>query len=264
MLLNDKVCLITGGASGIGEVTARRFAAEGAIVAIVDIDAEGGRRVADAIADEGGRASAVRADVSSEADVASAAAEILRTYGRIDVLLNNAATILPKPLEEVSEEEWTRVIAINLKSVYLTIKHTIPALRRSKGNIVNMASLNGLVGQKQNAVYASTKGGGHRDDEGAGARLRAGRRPRELPLPRRRHDAAAGAVAPSAAGSRGDDPAARRHASARAPRYVRGDRRRRSLSGLGRRAVHYGRRAARRRRRLARLLTHFLHLGGYP
>lgn len=158
MLLNDKVCLITGGASGIGEVTARRFAAEGAIVAIVDIDAEGGRRVADAIADEGGRASAVRADVSSEADVASAAAEILRTYGRIDVLLNNAATILPKPLEEVSEEEWTRVIAINLKSVYLTIKHTIPALRRSKGNIVNMASLNGLVGQKQNAVYASTKG----------------------------------------------------------------------------------------------------------
>lgn len=158
MLLNDKVCLITGGASGIGEVAARRFAAEGAIVAVVDIDDEGGRRVADAIMAEGGRACAVRADVSSEADVARAVAEILQTCGKIDVLLNNAATILPKPLEEVSEEEWTHVIAINLKSVYLTIKHTIPALRRSKGNIVNMASLNGLVGQKQNAVYASTKG----------------------------------------------------------------------------------------------------------
>ncbi|WP_217592343.1 SDR family NAD(P)-dependent oxidoreductase [Cohnella sp. GbtcB17] len=158
MVLNDKVCLITGGASGIGEVSARRFAAEGAVVAVVDIDAEGGRRVADAIAAEGGRACAVRADVSSEADVASTVAELLRSHGRIDVLLNNAAAILPKPLEQVSEEEWTRVIAINLKSVYLTIKHTIPALRRSKGNIVNMASLNGLVGQKQNAVYASTKG----------------------------------------------------------------------------------------------------------
>jgi len=158
MLLNEKVCLITGGASGIGEVAARRFAAEGAIVAVVDIDDEGGRRVADAIMAEGGRACAVRADVSSEAEVARAVEEILQTYGKIDVLLNNAATILPKPLEEVSEEEWTRVIAINLKSVYLTIKHTIPALRRSKGNIVNMASLNGLVGQKQNAVYASAKG----------------------------------------------------------------------------------------------------------
>ncbi|MFD2333047.1 SDR family NAD(P)-dependent oxidoreductase [Cohnella sp. GCM10020058] len=158
MLLNEKVCLITGGASGIGEVVARRFAAEGAIVAVVDIDAGGASRVADAIAAEGGRACAVRADVSSEADVARAVAEILETYGRIDVLLNNAATILPKPLEAVSEEEWTRVISVNLKSVYLTIKHTIPALRRSKGNIVNMASLNGLVGQKQNAVYASTKG----------------------------------------------------------------------------------------------------------
>ncbi|QNK55044.1 SDR family NAD(P)-dependent oxidoreductase [Paenibacillus sp. PAMC21692] len=160
MLANNKVCLITGGGSGIGEVTAIRLAEEGATVIVADMDGESGERVAQAIAGKTGRSPAVsiRTDVADEGEVRHLAGTIRDRYGRLDVLINNAATILPKPLEDVKETEWQRVIDINMKSVYLLIKHTIPLLRESKGSIVNMASLNGLVGQKQNAVYASTKG----------------------------------------------------------------------------------------------------------
>ncbi|GBG07531.1 short-chain dehydrogenase [Paenibacillus agaridevorans] len=160
MLANNKVCLITGGGSGIGEVTAIRLAEEGATVIVADVDEKRGERVAQAIAGKTGLSPAVsiRTDVANEGEIRQLAATIRDRYGRLDVLINNAATILPKPLEDVKETEWQRVIDINMKSVYLLIKHTIPLLRESKGSIVNMASLNGLVGQKQNAVYASTKG----------------------------------------------------------------------------------------------------------
>ncbi|WP_214629504.1 SDR family NAD(P)-dependent oxidoreductase [Paenibacillus agaridevorans] len=160
MLANNKVCLITGGGSGIGEVTAIRLAEEGANVIVADVDGERGERVAQALVGKTGLSPAVsiRTDVADEGEVRQLATTIRDRYGRLDVLINNAATILPKPLEDVMETEWQRVIDINMKSVYLLIKHTIPLLRESKGSIVNMASLNGLVGQKQNAVYASTKG----------------------------------------------------------------------------------------------------------
>jgi len=160
MQLSEKVCIITGGGSGIGEVTAKRFAAEGASVIVVDIDGGEAHRVADEIAQEHGKskAYAVQADVSSDGAVRKLVEEIAERSGRIDVLFNNAATILPKALEEVEEHEWTRLMDVNLKSVYLTIKYTIAFLRLTKGNIVNMASLNGLVGQRQNAAYAATKG----------------------------------------------------------------------------------------------------------
>ncbi|MFF2089822.1 SDR family NAD(P)-dependent oxidoreductase [Paenibacillus sp. NPDC058174] len=160
MLVEGKVCLITGGGSGIGEVTALRFAEEGAIVVIADIDSAEGQRVAEAIKMAYGETAAVAfpADVSSESDVRRLIEAIASQYGRLDVLVNNAATILPKLIEDVEEREWSKVIDVNLKSVFLLTKHSLPLLKQSKGSIVNMASLNGLVGQKQNAVYASTKG----------------------------------------------------------------------------------------------------------
>jgi NAD(P)-dependent dehydrogenase (short-subunit alcohol dehydrogenase family) len=160
MLLKSKVCIITGGGSGIGEVTAKRFADEGATVIVIDIDVQEARRVAREITEKHGLefAYAMVADVSSEAQVQETITALIGRVGRIDVLFNNAATILPKPLEEVEEWEWTRLLDVNLKSVYLMTKHTIAWLRQTKGNIVNMSSLNGLVGQKQNAAYAATKG----------------------------------------------------------------------------------------------------------
>jgi len=160
MSFQGKVCIVTGGGSGIGEVTAKRFASEGAIVIIADVNEQGAQRVVQEIISQTGSTSvmAMQTDVSDDQEVRSLVTEVISQYGHIDVLFNNAATILPKPLEEVSEHEWTRVIEINLKSVYLMIKYTIPYLRVTRGSIVNMASLNGLVGQKQNAVYAASKG----------------------------------------------------------------------------------------------------------
>ncbi|MCD9021653.1 SDR family NAD(P)-dependent oxidoreductase [Cohnella silvisoli] len=160
MLLKGKVCIVTGGGSGIGEVTAKRFADEGATVSVVDIDDQEARRVANEITEKHGleSAHAMIADVSSEQHVRELIAALTDRVGRIDVLFNNAATILPKALEEVEEHEWTRLLDVNLKSVYLMTKHTIAWLRRTQGNIVNMSSLNGLVGQRQNAAYAATKG----------------------------------------------------------------------------------------------------------
>ncbi|WNQ13991.1 glucose 1-dehydrogenase [Paenibacillus aurantius] len=160
MILNGKTAIITGGGSGIGEAAARCFASEGANLVLADWDEAGGTRVANQINEiTKGRARYVKADVSSAEDVKNVVGCTLTAFGRLDILFNNAASILPKPLEEVEEEEWDRLMAINLKSIYLAIKYSIPELRKTKGAIINMASLNGLVGQRQNASYAATKGG---------------------------------------------------------------------------------------------------------
>lgn len=156
----QKTVIVTGGASGIGEAAARTFAAAGAQVAILDLNEQEGNRVVQQLCDTYGPQAAIfaKADVSSEDEVASFVAFVVTKYGRIDVVVNNAATILPKAIEEVAEHEWDRLVAVNLKSVYLMTKHTIVELRKNRGCIVNMASLNGMIGQRQNAAYAATKG----------------------------------------------------------------------------------------------------------
>ncbi|MBD2871404.1 SDR family NAD(P)-dependent oxidoreductase [Paenibacillus arenilitoris] len=165
MRFKEKVVVVTGGGSGIGETSARLFAAEGASVVIADRNGEDGDRVAAELNAAGPgpngwpRAIAVRTDVSRERDAAALIERTRHTFGRLDVLFNNAAVIHPKPLEETGEPDFDRVLAVNLKGVYLMIKHALPLLRLSKGAIVNMASLNGLVGQRNNPVYAASKGG---------------------------------------------------------------------------------------------------------
>lgn len=160
MRFEGKVAIVTGGGSGIGEVSAERFAAEGASVVIADWNEEAGRRVADRLngAYGSGCAIAVRTDVSREEEARNVVERTLRAYGRLDILFNNAAVILPKPLAAIAAEEFDRVIAVNLKGVFLMTKHAAPELQRTRGAIVNMASLNGLVGQRQNPVYAASKG----------------------------------------------------------------------------------------------------------
>lgn len=161
-----RTVIVTGGASGIGQTCARRFAEEGAFVAIADRDAERAERLSADIAAALGpspegrpRAVAIGADVSRGDDAARIVAQAIEATGRIDALFNNAAVILPKPLEDITEEEFDRVVSVNLKGAFWMTKHAIPHLRRARGTIVNMASLNGLVGQKLNPVYAATKGG---------------------------------------------------------------------------------------------------------
>lgn len=159
MKLSGKTAIVTGGSSGIGEAIVRLFAAEGANVVIASRNANDASRVIEQIQINGGSIIAVQTDVSKDEEVRRLMQETVRQFGSIDVVVNNAAAIMPKYLEEVEEEEWDRIFNVNLKSVFLMIKHSIAELKKTKGSIVNMSSLNGLIGQKMNPVYAATKGG---------------------------------------------------------------------------------------------------------
>ncbi|WP_397386539.1 SDR family NAD(P)-dependent oxidoreductase [Paenibacillus roseipurpureus] len=137
----------------------RLFTSQGAAVIIADWNEKEAARLTDELTSSGLQAVAIKVDVSKDADVHSLIQETVRRFGQVDILVNNAAVILPKFLEDVEEEEWDRLLNINVKSVYLTVKHALPYLRKTRGSIVNMSSLNGLIGQKMNPVYAATKGG---------------------------------------------------------------------------------------------------------
>jgi NAD(P)-dependent dehydrogenase (short-subunit alcohol dehydrogenase family) len=158
MQLEGKAAIISGAGSGIGEATAKLFASLGAKVIIADWNEAEANRVANEINLSQGSALAVKTDVSSEQQVKLLVQQAVAAFGAIDILFNNAAVVLPKKLEDITEVEWTRTLDINLKSVYLMIKFCIPEIRKSRGSIVNMSSLSGLLGQKQNPVYSATKG----------------------------------------------------------------------------------------------------------
>jgi NAD(P)-dependent dehydrogenase (short-subunit alcohol dehydrogenase family) len=160
MRLKDKVALITGAASGIGQATALLFGQEGAKVMCADIDGEGAERVARQIADSGGEAASLQADVSQAADAERMVRETAERWGRLDVLVNNAGIYFVLPLTQVPEEEWDRLMGINLKGVYLGCKYAIPQMvRQGKGAIVNTASIAGLRGFANWTTYCASKGG---------------------------------------------------------------------------------------------------------
>jgi NAD(P)-dependent dehydrogenase (short-subunit alcohol dehydrogenase family) len=159
MIMNGKTAIVTGGGSGIGEAIVRLYAEQGANVVISDWNENVAAQLAVELTNLGYNVIAIKVDVSKEEEVLSLIQQTLHKFGRIDVLVNNAAVILPKYLEEIYVEDFDRLISINLKSVFLMIKHSLSELKKTQGSIVNMASLNGLVGQKMNSLYAATKGG---------------------------------------------------------------------------------------------------------
>ena len=157
--LAGKRALITGGASGIGRATALLFVREGAAVSIVDLDEAGGQAVAHKIADEGGRAIFVRCDVSQAADCQRAVQQTVDELGGLDILFNNAGVIRRASVLETSEEEWDRVMAVNVKAVFLLSKCAIPVMAQAGGGvIINTASGWGLVGGRKAAAYCASKG----------------------------------------------------------------------------------------------------------
>lgn len=161
MRLKNKVAIVTGAGSGFGEGIAARFAEEGAKVLVNDIHAGGAERVTAAIRKAGGIAEFVRADVSVDADWAAMVAAALGAFGRIDIVVNNAGwTHRNKPLLEVTDEEFERVYAINVRSIFLAAKHVVPVLRRqgSGGAFVNVASTAGVRPRPGLTVYNSSKG----------------------------------------------------------------------------------------------------------
>lgn len=159
--LAGKVALISGGARGQGAVEARMFTREGAKVVFGDIlDAEG-KQVEAEIRAEGGEATYVHLNVTREADWQQAVRTAESQYGKLDILVNNAGIAIRGSIEATSEDEWDRIMAINMKGVFLGTKHAIPAMRKAGGgSIINISSGAGIAPQPDtSAAYAATKGG---------------------------------------------------------------------------------------------------------
>jgi NAD(P)-dependent dehydrogenase (short-subunit alcohol dehydrogenase family) len=159
--LAGKVALISGGARGQGAAEARLFAQEGAQVVFGDIlDAEG-TQVEAAIRAQGGEATYVHLNVTREEDWQQAVQRAEARYGRLDILVNNAAIVIHGTIEETSEDDWDRIMAVNMKGVFLGTKYAIPAMRRAGGgSIINISSGAGIApAPGTSAAYAATKGG---------------------------------------------------------------------------------------------------------
>ncbi len=158
--LEGKIAIVTGGAVGIGKSCAILMAREGASIALLDTDETQGPAVARAIEAAGGAARFWSCDVSREKQVASAMENAARHFRRVDILVNNAGISGPdKPTHELTEEEWDRVQAVNVKGVFFCTKHAIPHLRAAGGgSIVNLSSIYGLVGGADVPPYHASKG----------------------------------------------------------------------------------------------------------
>jgi NAD(P)-dependent dehydrogenase (short-subunit alcohol dehydrogenase family) len=158
--LDGKVAIITGAAVGIGEATARLFAAEGCAVAVVDLDARGAETCAEQLRARGGQACAVIADVSSAESVQQAVEATEREFGGLNIVVNNAGVIGRGTAETTDDKEWHRVLDVNLTGVFRMSRAAIPAIRRRGGGaIVNVSSAAGLAGWYDQAAYDASKGG---------------------------------------------------------------------------------------------------------
>lgn len=157
----DKVAIVTGGGSGIGEAIARMMAAAGAKVVVADVDTAGGERVVKEIDAEGGTASFVQVDVSDPAQVEAMVRTTVDLYGRLDVAVNNAGIGGPSaPVGEYPLEGWSKVIGVNLDGVFYGMRYQIPAMLESGGgSIVNVASILGTVGFANAPAYVAAKHG---------------------------------------------------------------------------------------------------------
>jgi len=158
--LDGRVAAVTGGGSGLGAAMAAGFAQAGAAVAILDVSEESGAASVAAITADGGRASAVVVDVTNKAAVDAAAERVIDEFGRVDVLVNSAGTAFRSPAEDFPEEEFDRVVGLNLKGTFLPCQaFGRKMLAAGKGSIVNVASIGGFVAYPHASAYLSSKGG---------------------------------------------------------------------------------------------------------
>jgi NAD(P)-dependent dehydrogenase (short-subunit alcohol dehydrogenase family) len=153
-----KVAIVTGAANGIGRATAELFVTAGGRVGLVDVQREAVEAAAAAIDATGKRARALTADVSRRDEVNRAVAVCVSTFGGIDVLVNNAGIHFARAIDEYSDDEWNRVLAVNLGGAFQMVRASVEHLRRSKGAIVSVSSMTGLVGQAPGAAYVASKG----------------------------------------------------------------------------------------------------------
>ena len=158
--LHGQRAIVTGAGAGIGQATARRLAEEGVAVAAADIDAGAVNATVQSIAEQGGVAHSVLVDVADPDAVAALVSEAATALGGLDILVNNVGIALPGGVTELDPDAWERIFAVNLRSIWLSMKHAIPHMRTAgAGAIVNMSSLQALLGFPGWAGYAATKGG---------------------------------------------------------------------------------------------------------
>lgn len=160
MRLQNKIAIITGAGSGIGEGIAKTFAKEGAKVVVANRTVEKGERVVNEIKNSGGEAIFFQTDVSSWQSWQDLVKKTIETFGKIDILINNAGVVKFSPLHQTSDEDWDYILNINLKGAFYGMKAVIPYfLQQKKGKIVNIASIAALVGFDQLSAYCASKGG---------------------------------------------------------------------------------------------------------
>jgi NAD(P)-dependent dehydrogenase (short-subunit alcohol dehydrogenase family) len=158
--MEKKVAVITGAATGIGKACAMLFVENGYVVSLLDINKDELKRTCEVISTESTDYLSQICDVSNESDVRSCIQKTIDTFGRIDVLVNNAGIVLVKPFDEIKLEDFNRVMNVNLGGNFLLCKYILPIMKKQKsGSIVNLASVSGHVGQTEHVVYGATKGG---------------------------------------------------------------------------------------------------------
>jgi NAD(P)-dependent dehydrogenase (short-subunit alcohol dehydrogenase family) len=159
MRLKDKVAIVTGSSKGIGEGIAKVFHREGAKVVIVCRDEEAGSKMALELGAEAGQSIFIKTDMTNSPEIRKMISKTVEIFGKIDILVNNVGYHLSKNALATSEEEWEFIQNTNLRSTFLCSKYAIPYLQKTKGNIINISSMVGLVGQPNAAAYSATKGG---------------------------------------------------------------------------------------------------------
>jgi NAD(P)-dependent dehydrogenase (short-subunit alcohol dehydrogenase family) len=157
--VEGKVALVTGGGLGLGQATAMLLAREGAKVVVTDLQEEPGHATVDAIIDAGGEAIFIRHDVASEADWSAAIGMTANRFGGLHVLVNNAGVALTANVEDTTLEQWRWLLSINLDGVFIGTRMAIGAMKASGGSIINISSIEGLIGDPNLAAYNASKGG---------------------------------------------------------------------------------------------------------
>lgn len=160
MRLKDKIAIITGASSGIGQGIAFLFSQEGAKIIVADFQEKEGKETVEEIKRKGGEAIFVKTDVSQSNQVKELVKKSLEKFARVDILVNNAGILKMSPFHQTTEEDWDKILAVNLKSVFLCSKEVIPQmLHQGKGKIINITSIAGLIGFANIGAYCASKGG---------------------------------------------------------------------------------------------------------
>jgi 3-oxoacyl-[acyl-carrier protein] reductase len=159
MKLSGKTALITGSGSGLGQASALLFSKEGAKIAVADIDEKAARHTVELIKEKGGDAISVKADVAKASDAAMMVKIAVDKYGRLDILFNNTGyPMLPTPLESIEEELWDKIMAVNVKGIFLGCKYAVPVMKQQgRGVIINTASISGVRPRPGSSAYATSK-----------------------------------------------------------------------------------------------------------